>query len=99
MISIDFLRDENGDLLEDPGTLDFIEGPSDAQHKEDCMLTEPGTLIHNILAGVGLQKQINGAVDGRVKGEIQMQLEADGYKDVNISITGEIIYIHAEREG
>jgi hypothetical protein len=99
MISIDFLRGVNGDLLEDPDTLDFVEGESDGQHIEDCMLTEPGTLAHNIMAGVGLEKQINGAVDGKVRREMQLQLEADGYRVDKIVFTGDIIDINAEREG
>jgi len=99
MISIDYILDENGDLWEDETTGDWVEGDCDAQHIEDCLITEPGILAHNILAGVGLTKQINGTIDGRVRRDIQLQLLADNYRVERLNIDNENIDINAVREG
>lgn len=100
MISKDYLlNEETGDLLEDAITGDWVEGESDAQHIQDCMLTEPGLLPHSILAGVGITKQLNGLIDGNVRREIQLQLLNDNYRIDKLDIVNDEIEINATREG
>ncbi|MGQ0737670.1 MAG: hypothetical protein ACT4OJ_01295 [Bacteroidota bacterium] len=98
MIAIDYLTDDNGDIAEDPVTLDFVEGASDDQHIEDIMRFEPGEMKYDVLMGVGIEKQINGVTnDGALRKLITLQLEADDYRVSELRIAGELIDINAER--
>lgn len=98
MISFDYLMDEDGDMVEDANTLDFVEGESDDQHIQDIMRFEPGELKYDVLMGVGIEKQVNGiSNDGALRKLITLQLEADNYRVSQLRIQGELIDINAER--
>ena len=98
MIAIDYLTDEDGDMVEDATTLDFVEGESDDQHIQDIMRFEPGEMKYDVLMGVGIEKQINGVTnDGALRKLITLQLEADNYRVSELKIEGELIDINAER--
>ncbi len=96
--AIDFLIEDDGDLVENPVTLDWEEGNSDGQHIQDILQLEPGELKYDILMGVGITRAINGpAADGQLRRIIQMQLEADDYSIKKLTVTNETIEIDAER--
>lgn len=99
MSAIDFITDEDQDLLESANDLDFVEDESDSQHIHDLLQLEPGELIYDPLMGVGIERNINGKADGSLKKMIYLQLQADGYSVRQLTIDDEgNIDINAERE-
>lgn len=99
MSAIDFLTDEDRDLIESEDDLDFVEDISDRQHVQDILELEPGELVTDPLIGVGVERYINGKQDGSLKKSIYLQLQADRYnvKTLQIDDDGNID-IDAERE-
>ncbi|HMO63292.1 MAG TPA: hypothetical protein PKC39_14500 [Ferruginibacter sp.] len=74
----DLLLDEDGDLMLKEGNL--VIGYSDGQHIQHLFEIEPGELKENVLVGVGLIKKQHGPLDGGLRREASLQLEADGYR-------------------
>lgn len=99
MSAIDFLLDENNDLLEGDD-YDIVEGDSDRQHIQDILQLEPGELKYDPLMGVGIERYMNGLADGSLNKNIYLQLQADKYnvKEMQIDENGNI-GINAQREG
>lgn len=95
MEAIDFLMDVNGDelLIND----DVVLGLSDEQHIIDILRSYPGEWKQSPLAGVNINRAINGLLDGTIRRDVRLQLEADGYKVKNITFTEEELNIDAER--
>lgn len=99
MSAIDFLLDDNDDLLEDDSG-DIIEGVSDGQNIKDLLNLEPGELKYDPLMGVGITRYINGKADASLNKTISMQLQADRFvlNEFSIDRDGNID-IDAERKG
>jgi hypothetical protein len=95
-MATDFLLDEFGDLLENDAH-EMVEGVADEQHIVDCLITEPGSLKHDPLAGVGITKSINGNVSGETRKEIRLQLLRDSFEIIQLDATNENISIDAYR--
>lgn len=89
---IDYLYDDSGDILIENG--DFVTGLSDDQHVADILSANKGDYRQFPTVGVNmanfLKKQDNNLAD--LKRQIQVNLEADGYKltDFNISSKGDL---------
>jgi hypothetical protein len=98
MSAIDFLLSDDGDLFE-TATGQWVDTNSDGQHVHDILQLEPGELVTDPLIGVGIERNINGNVDGSLKKNIYLQLQADGYR-VNLLSVDENgnIEIDVERE-
>lgn len=100
MSAIDFITNEDQDLLESDTDLDFVEDVSDSQHIHDLLQLEPGELAYDPLIGVGIERNMNGKADGSLKKTIYLQLQADRYSVKQLLIDDEgNINIDAEREG
>lgn len=97
MNAIDFLLDDNGDELILNG--DLVLGGSDDQHITDILASYPGEWKQSPLCGVNIRRAINGSMDGRIRRDVRLQLEADGYKVKNITFTETELNIDAERNG
>ena len=59
---------------------DFEMGPSDLQNVLLLMQIPKGSWKQFPLTGIGSAKFIGGPLDGALRREIQIQLEADGYR-------------------
>lgn len=90
-MAIDLIYDENKELLIKDG--DLVLGESDYQHVELLLSTEPGEWKESPLTGVGINKHINGKLDGDLKRLIALQLEADGFQASGIEIKEQQINI------
>jgi hypothetical protein len=95
MEAIDLLMDNGGDevLIND----DLALGASDEQHIIDILQSYPGEWKQSPLCGVNIRRAINGAVDGTIRRDVRLQLEADGYKVKNIIFSESELNIDAER--
>jgi hypothetical protein len=93
----DILLDDNGDiaLLNE----DLVTGPSDWQHVHDILESYPGSYKQFPLVGVNVTKAVNGPIDGSLRKEIMLQLEADGYSVRSIVLTEQELSIDAQRNG
>ncbi len=76
---------EGDDLVIEDG--DFKLGQSDLQHVYHILLNPPGAFKQFPLAGVGKPRFINGPLDGQLRREVQLQLEADGYRLKLVAVT------------
>jgi hypothetical protein len=74
----DILLDENKKLLVRNG--DFVIGESDQQHIELILSTNPNDWKENPVVGAALIKSLGGNINGFVKRNVTVQLEADGYE-------------------
>lgn len=74
----DILFDDNYNLGIEAG--DFVIGESNLQNIHFIIKSHPSKWTQFPLLGFGESRLINGVFDGRVKREIQLQLESDGYK-------------------
>lgn len=97
MTATDFLLDEDGDLLITQN--DFVLGGSDGQHMEMLFELEPGELKENPMTGIGIQRRLNGSIDGEFRKEVRLQLEADGYEVGILNFLESTIEIDAQRKG
>lgn len=59
---------------------DFRIGPSDLQHAEHIVRLPKGAWKQYPMTGVGEAKLKNAPLDAALRREIQIQLEADGYR-------------------
>lgn len=73
---------ENFDLLIEAG--DFVVDQSDNQHIKLLIELHKGNIKQYPLTGVGVERLLNGSIDGAIRAEIQRQLEADGYRAKSI---------------
>lgn len=71
LMKADDLDIENGD---------FVIGPSDLQHVYHIVLLPQGSWKQNPLTGVGRSRFLNGPLDGAIRRDVQLQLQADGYR-------------------
>lgn len=97
MEAIDIIMDDNGDelLLND----DLVLGSSDEQHISDILASYPGEWKQSPLCGVNIRRAINGSLNGVIRRDVRLQLEADGYKVKKITFTETELDIDAERNG
>lgn len=72
---------------------DFNIGESDLQNGLLIIRFHKGNLKSSPLTGVGEKRLLNGTVDGAFRREIQLQLEADGYRLKTLNLTPEKIDI------
>lgn len=82
----DDLRIENGD---------FVIDESDTQHVQHIINAEKGHYKQFPLLGVGVRRYLNAPLNGSLRREIQLQLQADGYDADKIVTEGANIYINA----
>jgi hypothetical protein len=68
----------NDDLIVLNG--DFATGESLGQHVQHIIASHKGEYKQNPLTGVGKSRFINGAIDGALRRDIQIQLEGDGIR-------------------
>lgn len=82
----DFLLDDTGDLLIENG--DFAIGLSDEQHVSDIVSANKGDYRQFPTVGADLSKFLNKQDNNisQLKRDIQVNLEADGYRVKNFSI-------------
>lgn len=66
---------------------DLLTGDSQSQHVYHIILNSRGAYKQNPLVGVGEPKIINAPLDGQLRREVQVQLEADGFSLKEFSIT------------
>jgi hypothetical protein len=95
MDATDILLDDDGDLL--IVNDDFRIGLSDEQHIEDILISYPGEYKQSPLCGVNIRRAINGSIDGVVRRDVRLNLEADGYQVNNIVFTESELSIDAKR--
>jgi hypothetical protein len=85
----DFLNDDDGDMLINDG--DFVSGLSDDKHVSDILSANKGFYRQYPTLGAGilrfLKKQDNNLAE--MKREIQVNLQSDGYKINDLTITKE----------
>lgn len=95
MEAIDLLMDDIGDelLIND----DLVLSPSDDQHISDILVSYPGEWKQSPLCGVYIRRSLNGSLDGTIRRDVRLQLEADGYKVKNITFSDSELNIDAER--
>lgn len=81
---------KNDELVISDG--DFVVGESDLQNVLLIVSIPPGSWKQFPLTGVGEAKFINAPLDGALRREIQLQLQADGYRlnSVNILPSGNL---------
>lgn len=96
MISEDLQLDEIGDILLKDG--DYVMGESDMQHIEDILDAYPGEYRNAPLLGVYLQRGINGLMNGSIRRDININLQADNYLVKKVEITDSNLNIDAERQ-
>lgn len=78
MARTDFLLGEDGDLQIVDG--DLLTGESDDQNVALILKATKGSIKQFPLLGVGIALELNGLIDGRVKRNIRLHLDSDGYK-------------------
>lgn len=66
---------------------DLVVGPSDLQHVYHIVLLPKGSFKQFPLTGVGRARFLNGPLDGGLRRDVQLQLEADGYRLKNLAFT------------
>ena len=86
---MDDLLLSNDDLVVLNG--DFLTGESQGQHVQHIIAAHKGEYKQAALTGVGKSRFINGAIDGALRRDIQIQLEGDGIRLDSFTVTdGEI---------
>lgn len=95
MEAVDFIREADNEIKIANG--DFVVGLSDEQHIEDILLAAPGDVKQFPLAGVDINKGINGSIDGELRKEIKLQMEADGFEVSGIIFNEQELKINANR--
>lgn len=79
-VAQDFKQVDN-DLYINPNTGDFMIAPSDNQHIEDILSSEPGWWKEFVLVGASLRRLLKAKFNTQtVESTIKQQLEADGYQ-------------------
>lgn len=78
----DFLLGTDGDLQIVNG--DLLTGESDEQNVALILKATKGSFKQFPLLGVGIDLELNGSIDGRLKRKIRIHLESDGYKVTKI---------------
>lgn len=73
----DILLDANKNVLMRNG--DFVIGESDQQNIELILSTNPNDWKESPVVGAALIKSLGGDINGFVKRNVTVQLEADGY--------------------
>lgn len=65
---------------------------------DKLLMLNKGDLKYNVLTGCGIVRIVNGRINKQlVEKDIRIQLEADGWKNETIEISGETIYVDAVR--
>lgn len=83
----DFKQVDN-DLYFSPVTGDFVIHPSDNQHIQDILASEPGWWKEFPSVGAMIRRLLKGKVNvQRVESTVKQQLEADGYQVFRPSIS------------
>lgn len=94
--SKDILLDADGDIIIENG--DFKIGDSDYQHLQDNIEAQKGWFRESSHLGCAVLNKLNSAIDSAFLQTIRINLEADGYKveEISISKEGELL-INAEK--
>jgi hypothetical protein len=95
MQDIDYLTDDNGDLIIENG--DFKKGDATYQHMRDIIIAAPGHYRQFPLIGANIRMMQNGPMDGEMRRQIRLHLTSDGYKVGEIKKVNGQIQIDAER--
>lgn len=92
----DILIGTDGDLLIQSGNLVF--GEADSQNLENLLLLNVGDLKWNPMLGCGMIRLTNSRINPQILiRDITLNLKADGWKDIKVSITGMDIKVDATR--
>lgn len=87
--NIDILDDSDGDLLIRNG--DIVFGNSDQQHIQDILIAQKGHYTQSPAVGIGIESYLKGNTGEKLRREIKLQLEADGFNVKQIFVkNGEI---------
>jgi hypothetical protein len=92
--NIDILDDADGDLLIRNG--DIVHGPADQQHIQDLMLAQKGHYTQSAVMGIGIESYIKGDTGEKLRREIKLQLEADGFNVKKVFVKDGDINIDAD---
>lgn len=88
----DILLDDELDLMEDPDTLDWVEGVSDDQHVQLMLITEEGENREFLFAGFAPKKRLKAKFDKeKVLRDLDVQLELDDYTDATVELGDNIL--------
>ena len=82
---LDYLSDENGDLLFQDG--DLVVGESTLQHQEDLLMTGKGEWREDPTIGVGLLDWLDDDALGDLPSVIGEEFERDGMSVKNVTVT------------
>lgn len=93
----DIQLDETGDLLISNGNL--VVGESDNEHIGEILRAYPGEYKQSPMIGVDIKRAINGAIDGNVRRDIRLNLQADGLRVSNLVFTETQLNIDADYTG
>jgi len=66
---------------------DFEMGISDPQHVYHILLNAKGSYKQFPLTGIGKAKYINAPLGAELRREIQLQLQADGYRVTSLTVS------------
>lgn len=80
----DFLIGEDWDLVIENNTVKV--GKSDDQHVKLLLETYRSNWTQYLLVGLGLARFINGNLGGEFRREFKLQLDADQYEAVNMTV-------------
>lgn len=84
----DIMLNEERDVLIQNG--DFVIAPSDAAHIEHLLLAWKGNYREFPLCGVGVARYLNASYNiesrAELKRDIQLQMQVDGYRKIEIDI-------------
>lgn len=89
MARIDYMEDEDGDLLFENG--DLVRGESDYKHVKDLLISCPGHWVQHPTTGLNPYKYAKLAVSPadtrQFKRDAKVLLESDGYKKVEVDVS------------
>jgi hypothetical protein len=92
----DILTDIDGDVLLNNN--DLAAGDGDAQNLERLLMLNTGELKHAPLLGCNMIRLTNGRINPQVViRDIELNLKADAWKNVNVDIKGGDIKVDAIR--
>ena len=94
--NIDILDDSDGDLLIQNG--DIVFGEADQQYIQDIMIAQKGHYKQSPAVGIGIRSHLKGNAGEKLRREIKLQLDADGFNVKQVTVNNGEINIDADRK-